>query len=145
MLAMHYQQESRDSEAMSAYEKLLELGSKNIVILNNLAWLYHKGGDQRALEVAKQAYELNPSKPEVADTYGWILLHGGNVNDALSILQQAYVAYPTQTEIGYHVAVALNKADRQDESKQVLRRLLREDPDFPQAAEAKALLEELEK
>jgi predicted Zn-dependent protease len=66
------------------------------------------------------------------------------VQEGLSIIQQAYVAYPTQSEIGYHVAVGLSKAGRRDEAVKVLRRLLREHPDFPQAAEAKALLAELE-
>jgi hypothetical protein len=54
------------------------------------------------------------------------------------------VAFPTQTEIGYHVAVALKAEGRDEEAVKLLRRLLRESPDFPQAAEARALLAELE-
>ena len=59
------------------------------------------------------------------------------------MLQQAYLAYPTQTEIGYHVAVALSGMGRNDEAVKILRKLLRDEPDFPQATEAKALLQKL--
>ena len=103
-----------------------------------------RASDPRALETAKRAYDLDPNKPEVADTYGWIMLQNGKVQEGLSALQQAYVAYPTQSEIGFHVAVALSQADRKDESIKLLRRLLRESPGFPQAQDARALLEKLE-
>lgn len=144
MLAMSYLAAGRDAEAINAYETLGQNDAKNVVILNNLAWLYQKSGDARALETAKQAYELDPDRPEIADTYGWILLQSGDVQGGLSILQQAYVAFPTQTEIGYHVALGLSQAERKDEAVKVLRRLLREDPDFPQAQNARALMEKLE-
>lgn len=145
LLAMYYQAAGRDAEATKAYESLLQNDSENVVVLNNLAWLYQKQGDARAVETANRAYDLSPQRPEVADTYGWILLQSGEVQKGLSILQQAYVALPTQSEIGYHVAVGLNKAGRSDESIRVLRRLLRENRNFPQAHEAAALLEELER
>ena len=144
ILAMSYQAAGRDDEAVKAYEKFGQSGTKNAYILNNLAWLYQKSGDSRALETAKQAYELDTDRPEIADTYGWILLQSGEVQEGLSILQQAYVAFPTQTEIGYHVAVGLSQAERNEEAVKVLRRLLRENPDFPQAQDAKVLLEKLE-
>lgn len=145
MLAMTYQAAGRNDEATKSYEKLGQSGVANIVILNNLAWLYQKGGDPRALETAKRAYDLDPNRAEVADTYGWILLQSGGVQEGLSILQQAYVSFPTQSEIGYHVAVGLSRAQRADEAIKVLRRILREDPGFPLAREARAMLEELEK
>jgi putative PEP-CTERM system TPR-repeat lipoprotein len=144
MLAMSYQAAGRDAEAIKAYETLVQNDAKNVVILNNLAWLYQASGDARALETAKQAYELDPDRPEIGDTYGWILLQSGDVQGGLTILQQAYVAFPTQAEIGYHVAVGLSRAERKDEAVKVLRRLLREDLNFPQAQDAKALLEKLE-
>jgi thioredoxin-like negative regulator of GroEL len=59
------------------------------------------------------------------------------------MLQQAYLAYPSQTEIGYHVAVALSTMGRNDEALQILRKILRDQPEFPQAPEAQALLKKL--
>jgi tetratricopeptide (TPR) repeat protein len=144
-LALLQQQDGREREAIASYERLIGAGKANFIVLNNLAWLYQQAGDARALDVAKQAYDLDSNRPEVADTYGWVLLKSGKVDEALSILQQAYVSYPTQTEIGFHVAIALKEAGRGDEAVKVLRRLLRETPNFERAEEAKALLAELEK
>jgi putative PEP-CTERM system TPR-repeat lipoprotein len=143
-LALLQQQAGRTRDAIASYERLIASDQKGSVVLNNLAWLYQEVGDERALETARQAYDLEPSRPEVADTYGWILLKSGKAGEALSILQQAYVSYPTQTEIGFHVAVALKEAGRSDEAVKLLRRLLRETPNFEQAEEAKSLLAELE-
>jgi len=146
VLAMAYQSEGRMGDAIGVYEKLLQSRPEDAVVLNNLAWFYFESGDPRALETAKKAYDIAPEKPEVADTYGWVLLEqGGQVHDALSILQQAFVAFPTHKEIGYHVAVALARAERKDEAIKVLRGLLRDGEEFPLAADAKALLEGLEK
>lgn len=145
MAAMYYQVEGRDADAIKAYEALATGERKDVIVLNNLAWLYHKTGDARALDTARKAYDLDATRPEVADTYGWILLQSGKAEEGLSILQQAYVSQPTQTEIGYHVAVGLSEVGRKDEAIKVARRLLRENPGFEQAGQAKALIEELEK
>jgi putative PEP-CTERM system TPR-repeat lipoprotein len=140
MLAMQYQLAGREADAITAYERLAEGDTPNVIVLNNLAWLYQKANDPRALETARKAYDLDPNRPEVADTYGWTLVQNDRVQEGLSILQQAYVSYPTQTEIGYHVAVALSRSGRNEEAAKILRRLLRESPTFEQAPEARALL-----
>ncbi len=48
-------------------------------------------------------------------------------------------------EIRYHLAVALHKTGRNDEARKELERLLRSGKEFAQAAEARSLLERLEK
>lgn len=143
VLAMQYQLAGRNADAAAAYEKLAAGDTRNVIVLNNLAWLYQEAGDPRALETARKAYDLDPNRPEVADTYGWTLVESGRLDEGLSILQQAYVSYPTQTEIGYHVGVALSRAGRTDEAVKLLRRLLRDNPSFEQAAAARALLDQL--
>jgi len=144
MLALLLQQTGRPQEAIALYEQVMgQATKKNALLLNNLAWLYHQAGDARAQAVAKEAYDLAPSRPEIADTYGWILYNTGQKEDGLRILQQAYLAVPTQTEIGYHVAVALEGLGRNDESIQVLRKILRESPNSEQAADAAKLLKKL--
>ena len=145
MLGMYYEAGARYKDAAGAYASFVLANPDNAPVLNNLASLYQRLGDPRAEETAKRAYELDGDRPEVADTYGWILLHNGKVQEGLTLLQQAYVAYPTQAEIGYHVAVGLHKANRNEESIKLLQRLLRENPTFPRAQEAQALLTELER
>ena len=144
MLGLYLQQAGRPADAIAVYESIVgESRQANPLLLNNLAWLYHEQGDQRAQGVAKQAYELAPTRPEVADTYGWILYHAGEKHQGLTILQQAYLAFPSQTEIGYHVAVALDGLGRRDESVQVLKKILRDDPNAQHVKDAQALLNKL--
>jgi putative PEP-CTERM system TPR-repeat lipoprotein len=143
MLAMLLHGEDMPDRALPIYERLYNAGQSNILILNNLAWILHERGDPRALEIAGKAYELDPNRPEVADTFGWILFNTGERDKGLSILQQAHLAFPTQTEIAYHTAWALSDAGRGAEAMPILRRLLREHPNSEQADDAQALLEKL--
>ncbi|NBC14353.1 MAG: PEP-CTERM system TPR-repeat protein PrsT, partial [Gammaproteobacteria bacterium] len=143
MLAMLMHGEGMTNRALPIYERLYAAGQNNILVLNNLAWILHERGDERALEIAGKAYELDPNRPEVADTYGWILFNTGERDRGLSILQQAHLAYPTQTEIAYHTAWALSDVGRGSEALPILRRLLREHPNAEQADAAQALLDKL--
>ncbi|WP_157640394.1 XrtA/PEP-CTERM system TPR-repeat protein PrsT [Lamprocystis purpurea] len=144
MLGLLLQQTGRSQDAIAIYESVMaKAPAKNALLLNNLAWLYHTAGDARAQATAKEAYDLAPNRPEIADTYGWILYNAGRKEDGLSILQQAYLAFPTQTEIGYHVAVALESLGRNDEAIGVLRKVVRDNPNSAQAADAAALLKKL--
>lgn len=142
-LAMLLHGQGREAEAMAIYQRLYERGVANVVVLNNLAWILHKQGDEQALEVARVAYEQAPNRPEIADTYGWILYNSGETTEGLNILQQAHLAYPTQTEITYHVARALEGVGRTDEALMILRKLLRDYPNAPEAERARALVHKL--
>jgi cellulose synthase operon protein C len=64
VLADHYLSTARYPEAATHYEKLVEAQPNNAALLNNLAWLYAQGGDHRAAELAKRAYELAPEAPQ---------------------------------------------------------------------------------
>lgn len=146
ILAMTLQVEERRQEALREYEILQEKDKGNAVVLNNMAWLYFLEGDGRALKFAEQAYDADPERPEVADTYGWILRkRGSDPQRALTLLQQAYVAFPTNAEIGYHVAIALHDLGRNDEAARTLRSLLDGNPGFADADAARALLRKIGK
>ena len=72
-LALLQQSEGEQDKAKANYEKLLDSMPKNTIVLNNLAWLYHESGDQRAVPMAQKAYELSPDNAAIVDTYGWII------------------------------------------------------------------------
>ncbi len=78
--------------------------------MNNLAWLYYLQKDARALATARQAYQASPRAPQIADTYGWLLVESGNVTDGLKSLHGALLASPGQPELVYHYAVALARS-----------------------------------
>jgi Flp pilus assembly protein TadD len=139
-LALILQQNGEARPAVAAYEQALAKAPENASLLNNLAVLYQELGDPRAAATAKRAYDLAPERPEIVDTYGWILVEQGRVQEGLVLLQQAFVTSPQHPEIAYHVAVALSKAKRAGEAKPILERIAREHPGTPFAEKARAML-----
>ncbi len=143
-LALAYQGANAKAEAIREYEQVIERAPQNVIVLNNLAWLYTGKGDPRGVEYGERAYELKPENPEVVDTYAWALLNSGQVERGVVLLQQAAVQAPHIPEIQYHLAVGLNKAGRTQEARKELERLLRSKATFADRKGAKALLERLE-
>ena len=64
--------------AKAHYEKLLA-GGGDATVLNNLAWVAAKLGDDRALEYAERAYALSPDTVSTLDTLGAILVENGDL------------------------------------------------------------------
>jgi Tfp pilus assembly protein PilF len=144
MLAMSLQKWGMNDKSIEQYRLLKESQPDNVIVLNNLAWLYFLKNDARALDTAQRAYDLDAKRAEVADTYGWILLKmGDDPEKALQVLQQAYVNFPTSSEIGYHVAVALHEVKRDKEAVRTLRKVIWEGESFDEIEQAKALLKSL--
>ena len=129
--------------AIREYEDLVQTLPENVVVLNNLAFLYQTEGDDRALEYAERAHARAPDNPAVADTLGWVLVNRGEIERALPLLKTARQALPDRPEVRYHFATALAKADRPTEAREELVTLLNEVESFPQRADAEALLETL--
>jgi putative PEP-CTERM system TPR-repeat lipoprotein len=143
MIAMGYQDVGKPKEAVDAYEKALALKADNLVVQNNLAWLYQEQGDKRALPMAEKLLTVSENNPEVMDTVGWIYMQNGRVDKALALLQDAAVHAPQQTQIRLHVAEALVKAGRKDEARKEVERLLNEHKEFPERKQAEELLKSL--
>ena len=143
MLASAYQSLGRPGPAIDHYERILADEPKNLVVLNNLAWIYQEQGDSRALEYAERAYSVAPDRPEVLDTIGWVFVHNGRVQRGLELLQDAKVQAPHLPTISYHYAYALHKANRTDEAKKELQRLLRDHKVFAEREQAQQLLNKL--
>ncbi|MBJ7277369.1 MAG: hypothetical protein COB82_01685 [Marinobacter sp.] len=119
-LALLQQSEGEQDKAKANYEKLLDSMPKNTIVLNNLAWLYHETGDQRAVPMAKKAYELAPDNAAIVDTYGWIMLKAGNPEESLPILKKAHELQPDSEEIALHLAEAYRAVGRNDDAKRIL-------------------------
>ena len=145
MLAMALQSSGQEQQAIEQYLKILETDPGNVIILNNLAWLYQAAGNPEGVKYAERAHELAPDRPEVTDTLGWLLVQHGETNRGLVLLQEARVKAPHIPDIHYHMAVALYKSGRVDEARKELDRLLRTGKAFPEQDEARALREGLSK
>ena len=126
--------------AISEYERLMP--SENPVVLNNLAWLYLEQGDARAEPVGAQAYAAAPSNADVADTYGWILFNGGDVDRAVEVLSESVANKPNNPTSMYHLAAAQHKAGAVTKARELLTQALGHEQ-FPEREQAQTLLLQL--
>ena len=144
VLARFAMMSENEKVAVQEYERILEQAPQNAVALNNLAYLYQKRGDTRAVELAERAYELAPNHPGVMDTYGWLLVQGGQADRGVGILTQAVKLAPDVHAIRFHLAAGFAKAGKMAEARRELTVLVDTEAQFPDKEKAKALLELLQ-
>ncbi|MDP1929316.1 MAG: PEP-CTERM system TPR-repeat protein PrsT [Thiobacillus sp.] len=130
--------------ASKQYLLLNASNPNNLLILNNLAWTLFETGDKRAAAVAEQALKLAPGNPAVMDTLGWILVRQQQAARGIKLLQQALTQSPDAAEIQYHLAAAYAQSGDGIRARSELERLLANGLAFPQEAEARALLKQLQ-
>jgi putative PEP-CTERM system TPR-repeat lipoprotein len=140
LLAGYYEAAGRSDEAIAEYEKLADQKPPHPAILNNLAWLLHEKGDARALDLAQQAHLAAPKVPEIADTYGWILVQRNQAAEGLGVLQSALAGSPGNPDIQYHVAAAYAKSGQQKKAAELLRESLKSGKQFRSREAAESLL-----
>ena len=109
LAANTYMQTGKWDAAIPIYERLRKrIGDRDAPVLNNLAWAYSEKRDyDRALPLAKKAWELDRANPATADTYGWLLYKSGEDRArGLVLLEQAARGAPTNAQIRQHLAAA---------------------------------------
>jgi putative PEP-CTERM system TPR-repeat lipoprotein len=141
-LAEHYQQAGNRAAAIAEYEQATRVWP-GAPALNNLAWLYYEVKDPRALDMARRAHELVPESADISDTYGWILLESGKMEEGLAILEAAARAMPGVAEIQYHYASALARNGKKEAAATVLKQVIADNESFPSRRDAEALLKTL--
>lgn len=119
-LALLQQAKGDNDKARANYEKLLDSMPDNTLVLNNLAWLYYEIGDERAISMARKAYNLAPENAAIVDTYGWIMLKAGNHEESLPILEKAHQLQPDSEEIALHLAEAYRAVGKNAEAQRIL-------------------------
>jgi predicted Zn-dependent protease len=140
MLGEAHEGAARQSEALSAYERVISLEPNNVIALNNAAWIHNQAGDPAALDYARRALARAPQAPAVLDTYGWILLSRGDVESAVTELRKAALGAPGTPDIQYHFAAALARSGDAMGAREVLESLLRDEREFSTREQAAALL-----
>ena len=92
------------------------------VVLNNAANVALKRGEKgRALQLARDAYALAPTDPQVKDTLGWAMLEGGGDKArALTLLKEANAVAPGNLQIRWHLANALAVNGQRAEAKRLI-------------------------
>ena len=139
VLAAYYESAGDTGRAIQEYEKLLAANAINPAMLNNLAWALHSKGDPRALELARRAHAGAPSSGAIADTYGWILVQMGKVQEGRDVLEMALNREPENQEIIYHAAVAYSKSGQVSRARELLQSVLKSPNQFASRADAERL------
>jgi len=132
-------------QAIDTYERVLSVAPDDVTAQNNLAQLLGAAPDDhdRALELARAARELAPTRPEVADTLGWLLVRTGDPAAALAPLREAAAALRDDARVHYHLGLAAARVGLSDEAAAHLERALAIDPLFPDAPTARRELDRL--
>ena len=136
-------QAGKRARAVAEYEQVLKAQPRSVLALNNLAWLYFEDGDSRAIELAERAYERAPERAEIIDTYGWLLIKNGSVEQGLTLLEKAAKRAPENGDIRYHLAAGLAQAGEKTRARRELTAALDSGKPFSEKAAAQALLKEL--
>jgi tetratricopeptide (TPR) repeat protein len=94
--------------AIALYERVRRrIGNGDATLLNNLAWAYLETGEtERAIPLARRAFELDPRSAATADTLGWLLFKSGRRAEGLVYLEQAARGAPSDAEILAHLSQA---------------------------------------
>ena len=90
-MQLYEQTHQPPSKMIIAYEIILRMDPRNIVVMNNLAWnLCISGGDlNRAEQLSRMTIMREPSNPIYLDTYAWILYKKGDYQSALFFIERA--------------------------------------------------------
>ncbi|MBT8438481.1 MAG: tetratricopeptide repeat protein, partial [Gammaproteobacteria bacterium] len=139
-----YQTLNEDVLAVKSFQTVLKAQPENVIVLNNLAWLYSLEKNPKALKIAEKAYGLAPENHGVQDTYGWLLVNHGQHEKGRQVLEQALQGLPDVAEVQYHYAVALAKTGETIEAKKRLKLLLQKQQSFTGIEDARVLLQSLQ-
>lgn len=71
------------------YRSVLQVQPKNALAMNNVAWLVMKQGKPGGMELAKQANDLMPGRPQLMDTLAMALAADGKLPQALELQKNA--------------------------------------------------------
>ncbi len=118
-LALASYKNERYQEAKESYEKILKVNERDIVALNNLAYLLMDDlQDPKGAErYAKAAAAAAPDNAGILDTLGWNYVLLGQYDDAIAVLRQAIGSSSETPPLHYHVAEAFFRRGSADGAK----------------------------
>jgi putative PEP-CTERM system TPR-repeat lipoprotein len=127
--------------AIAAYEKILSHDAYDAMALNNLGELVAKDDPQRALGLLTLAAKIAPRSADIIDSLGWLKYEGGDHDTGLAMLTRAHALASGNSEITYHLAIAMDGTGNRADAKKLLEPLVAGDTKFTDQAAAKKLLE----
>lgn len=114
----------RNDAARKTYAAIIAKDPDDPSLLLSYAQLLHRLNDPAALATAEKAVKLAPGVAAYADTYGWLLVQKGDLDNGVRVLREARLREPSNGQIRWHLATALAKAGRKAEAKDELQAAL---------------------
>jgi tetratricopeptide (TPR) repeat protein len=137
-----YEKQGAADKAAAAFEQALKINPKLIGAVTALAQinagpLHNK---DQALVYAKKARELAPADPQIAAVVGRVAYQSGNFGWAYSLLQEAARQRQNDPSILRDLAWAVYALGKVNEARDAMQKVLANNPDAAQAADAKKFL-----
>ncbi len=131
--------------AQQWWEKAMQVDSYAAAAANNLAWLYAEGRGslEVALQLAMTAKSKFPNLPEVNDTLGWVYYQKQLYGQAILYLQQSLDLEPNNPAYHFHLGMAYARKGEDAKARKLLERVLKIDPQFPDAPQVRKTLASL--
>jgi tetratricopeptide (TPR) repeat protein len=139
-LATVYQLQGNAGKATTSYEAALQANPQNVAAMVNLARLYAQPDPQKALNLAKAAYNLTPNDPLVCQTLGRLAFATGDYKWSSSLLQLAVQAQPQNPDVMYDLGLALYSVGKVPEARTAVQSALQSGATFSQTNAARQFL-----
>ena len=140
LLGMVEEVAGRYDLAVTHYRKVLELESRNLYALNNIAYrLADNNQTDEALKYAQQALEIGADNPAVQDTIGWAYYRKGLYKNALQYLTSAVAGGKVPVRM-YHLVMVYAKLGDKKHARETFDVAYKMDPNLPEAKVAQAAL-----
>lgn len=111
-------------KAIEVTERLFEK-YKNTVLYGNLTFYYILSDDkEKALSLAKEAYDFAPDDASILDNLGYSLFENGQLEESEKIYQKLMEKNPTFPDAYNNYATVLIALGKKQEAKQILQKCL---------------------
>lgn len=150
LLGRLYQREGDLARARTCFERALEEAPRLRVAKSELALLLASQGEElgRAVALAREAAAGARGNQAASHALGYAYLRSGQHAEALRELRRALALEPApgsrlEPTLNYHLALALQALERNEQAARFLETALELDANFPDAEDARRRLEEL--
>lgn len=127
-------------EAVTQYKLIIDSDPNNLTALNNVAWYLKDTNSDAALEYAIRASEVQPVNIAALDTLAYIHYERREYSKAKAVVDRMYSFNDDNPSIIFHSAVIEHSVGNIEKAKTLLEDLLKSTPDFPEASDARKLL-----
>ncbi|WP_374246152.1 tetratricopeptide repeat protein [Zoogloea sp.] len=147
-LGMAHQRAGQLREAQTAYQAAVRIDPERPLPYNNMAWMAAEDSarpSDAVLDWARKAVALAPKVADFQDTLGWVHYKRGEMAAAIAVLEKVSRAEGRGAAgIHHRLGLAYAAAGRPRDAVAAFRTALRLDPNFTDAADARAQLARLD-